>query len=306
MKKDNNASEYYQILSADFINSKEIDYGNEIYYWRARVTDSRGGGYEKTSDWVEYNDSSDSDGDGDSATFTTPIYKYPQVDFSATPDYSEVVSCLYETGYETIGAEDMCAYGENIVFSDDSIFINCNSPNNKQCITSSAVNCDVSTGFCVACTIDNDCNKFNSSLSYSCIDEICEPSGSCADDIDCKTADAAKCDIDAGLCVACDDDTQCSNDKFGTTGVDYFCSNIGKCDNKDYREWYFYGSDAGDPDSVDSNPINNYIHHGDFVFDDYSVILKVTDINNNQCYKIKKILLGGEKYPKWNEAPAKE
>ena len=295
------SSSHYQILSADFINSKEMEYGNKIYYWRVRVTDSRSGGYEKTSVWVEYDDLDDSDGDGNSKTFTTPIHEYPQVDFSATPHYSE--DCLYEVDYEFTGFEDECDYGEDITFSDSSTYANCDNPDNHQCITSTAVKCDTSVGFCVACSNEFDCSKFNTSVSYSCVAGICEPSGSCGSDADCRTADAAKCEIDIeseiGLCVACNDDLQCSNEKLGTTGIDYFCNSAGECDDKNHREWYFYGTDADDPYEIDPNPVGNYVDIDPIK----SVVLKITDIDGNYCYETKNILLGGREYPKWNESP---
>jgi len=296
-------SYYYQILSSDFEGGKETEYGNKVYFWQLRVTDSRGGGYKRTSEWVEYNDLTDSDGDGNSTTFTTPMYKYPQVDFSAISDSGS--DCLYETSYEHTGAEVKCDFGENIMFSDESVFVvNCDNPDDSQCVNLNAVNCDVGEGQCVSCLIDDDCSKFNSGgVSYSCVNEVCEASGSCVDDNDCQAADVARCDIDIdtgiGLCVGCDDDSQCSNDKFGTTGVDYFCSSIGACEDKDRWEWYFYGIDTGDPDSIDPNPINNYIESESKT---YNVIFKVKDIVGNSCYEIKKILLGGRDYPKWNES----
>ena len=196
------------------------------------MTDSRGGEYERTSEWVEYNDLSDSDGDGNNATFTTPMYNYPQVNFS-----------------------------------DESVFVECDSSNNKQCMISSAAKRDVFTGLCVPRTGNSECSKFDSlpNVGYSCSLEsgICEASGSCDNNDNCEVADAARCDIDVdtglGLCVSCDDDSQCSNEKFEITGVDYFCSSLGVCEDKDRREGYFYRSDTGDPDSTYPNPINNYI-----------------------------------------------
>lgn len=278
-------SSYYQILSTDFINDKEMEYGSKTYYWRVRVTDNRGEGYEKTSDWEE------------GPQFTTPIYEYPRVDFSAIPDYS--IECLYETGYEHTGTEDRCDFGENITFFDESIFVNCDNSDDKQCIIANAAKCDVASGLCVACESDSSCAKFG--LGYKCEGGVCNPPDGfvCLSDSDCKRADAAKCDMDTAQCAACDDDSQCPSDKFDIAGIDFFCNNGGKCEDKDHREWYFYGADVGEPDSIDLNPINNYIES---VTDNYNVILKIKDITGNSCSRIKNILLGGRKYPKWNES----
>ena len=298
--KKNIPSSYYQILSYDFINNKEIGYGNRVYYWRLKVTDNRGGGYGRTTDWVQYNDPSDSDGDGNNETFTTPIYEYPQIDFSAISDSD--TDCLYKTGHEYTGNEDRCDFGENITFFDDSAFVNCDNSNNEQCITASVSECDVSTGLCIPCSGNSVCVKFGA--GYKCEEGVCNPPDGfvCDPELlsnDCKTADAAKCD--EGTCVPCDDDAQCSNEKFGTADIDYFCNAVGECDNENRREWYFYGTDVGIPDSVDINPINNYIESESKI---YNVILKIEDVAGNSCYKIKNIILGGGNYPKWNESSA--
>ncbi len=267
--------------SSDFVSGKSIEYG-KTYNWRIKVTDDRSGGYEQTTEWEK------------GPSFSTPEYKYPQVDFSAIPDHSS--ECLYEIGYS--GVEDRCDFGEDITFSDDSDFVECTIFDDR-CLTSGAAKCNDVNNICVPCGDNNECDKFNSgSVSYSCEGGICEASGSCVADDDCKVADAAKCDIDSGLCVFCDDDLQCTNDKFGTAGVDYFCNSNGKCEDREHRKWYFYND--LNIDSTDSNPVNNYI---DSVVDSYVVILEIKDILGKSCYKKKNIFLGGKKYPRWNEMP---
>jgi len=54
---------------------------NTAYYWRVKVWDSN----EVDSDWTQYSDSADSDGDGDSQTFTTELHRYPSADFKWSP-----------------------------------------------------------------------------------------------------------------------------------------------------------------------------------------------------------------------------
>jgi hypothetical protein len=281
----NLSSSYYQILNTDFINDMEYD---KIYDWRVKVTDDRGGGYKQTTDWEE------------GPPFTTPLYEFPQVDFSADPDYSE--NCLYEID-DTGG--NVCDYGENITFYDNSTFIECIDPDNKECLTAVAAKCDLDNNICAPCEGNFECQKFNSGgTNYSCNigNGICETSDSCGIDNDCEAADFARCDIDPdtgiGLCAACDNDLQCTNDKFDTTGIDYFCNNEGVCEDKEHRKWWFYSDDSLDVDSRDPEPINNYIESE---LSDYNVILKIKDIIGNSCFRKKRIDLEIEKYPKWNE-----
>lgn len=281
---------YYQILSGDFVNGNEMEY-LETYYWRVKVTDDRGNGYEQSTDWTE------------GPSFGTPEYKYPRVDFEAVPDYT-TPTCLFDVGYSYQGGESRCDFGENVVFADNSIFVECNDASNKQCLTAVAAKCDMANNKCVPCESNSECVKFNSlpNVSYSCNlgSGVCEVLGTCVSDDDCKTADAAKCDTGLGLCIFCDDDLQCTNSKFVTTGVDYFCSNSGKCEDRERRSWYFYSNDGGVSDSSSSDPINNYIES---VVDSYVITLRIKDILGNSCFRKKNILLGGAKYPRWNEMP---
>jgi len=53
------------------------------YYWRISVKASTGN--TDWSDWVEYDELADPDGDGDSQTFTTPGQAYPYPDFNFIP-----------------------------------------------------------------------------------------------------------------------------------------------------------------------------------------------------------------------------
>ena len=270
------------------VKSVDLEYGEKKYYWRVRATDDRTGGYAKTSEWVE----------GD--LFTTPAYKFPQIEFSANLDSDPGKDCF-------LGG---CKFGEDIVFHDDTtFFVSCDNSDNKQCLSVDAAKCDVSKGQCVPCSGNYECNKFESpsEIQYFCNTEsgICETPDSCVDsdaanndDDNCKSADAAKCDADSGQCVACDNDLQCTDEKFDTVGIDYFCNNEGVCEDKKHRKWWFYGNNALDVDSTDPNPINNYVES---VYDNYDVILKVTDITGEYCSKSKNIRLGGKLYPKWNE-----
>jgi len=272
--KKNSPDSSYQILSADFVNGNEMEYG-KTYYWRTRVTDDRGGGYEQTTSWEE------------GPQFTTPTYEYPQIDFNATPDHSS--ECLYEVGYS--GVADKCDFGEDIIFSDNSTFVECNNSDNAQCVVASAARCDTNNWLCVACDNDSQCVKFGA--GYKCEGGVCNPPEGfvCATDNDCMTAEAAKCE--EGICVACDDDSQCSNVVSG-----YVCRSNGVCEDPDRREWYFYSNYGGTLNSADPYPVNNYIES---VVDSYIVTLKVKDILGNTCLQNKNIFLGGKKYPKWNE-----
>lgn len=271
---DNPGFSYHPI-----INGENLEYGEKTYYWRVRATDNKTGGYAKTSEWVE----------GD--LFITPAYKFPRVEFSANLDIDPGKDCLPEG----------CNFGEDIVFHDDTVFfVSCNSSNNKQCLSVNAAKCDVGEGQCVSCSGSFECSKFNSlpNIGYSCVAGICEGSGSCASDDDCKSADYAKCDVDSGQCLVCDTDLQCAKftieDEYGND-VGYIC-NAGKCEFPSHREWDFYG--YGVIGSADPNPINNYIES---VYDEYDVILKITDITGKYCSRSENIKLGGELYPEWNE-----
>ncbi|MEA1937416.1 MAG: LamG-like jellyroll fold domain-containing protein [Patescibacteria group bacterium] len=276
-------SSYYQILSGDFVNDNEMEY-NKTYYWRIKVTDNRGGGYEQSTDWIE------------GPSFDTPEYKYPQVDFSAISDHSG--NCLY--GFEFFGAENRCDFGEDITFSDDcENLVECTSSNNKQCLSTNFAKCNLVNNLCVSCEDNSECVKFNSpNVSYSCNIEsgICEASGSCLTSDDCKAVDIARCDT--GVCILCDDDSQCTNSKFGTVDIDYFCNSSGKCEDRESRRWYFY--DSININSNDPNPVNNYINSS---VDTYIVTLKIKDVLGNICSKRKNIFLGGMEYPRWNEMP---
>lgn len=188
---------FYQINSDDFETGESIEYREKEYYWRVKVTDDRGSGYEQTTEWEV------------GPVFTTPLYGYPEVDFIVTPDYSN--PCLYETDH--VGSVETCDWGENITFSPNNlIFIEC--INNEHCQTSTNAKCDTVNNVCVPCGDNSECVKFDLGvLNYSCNGGICETSDSCADNNDCLAADAAKCDI--GLCVACDDDFQCGKFNLG-------------------------------------------------------------------------------------------
>ncbi|MCK4892154.1 MAG: hypothetical protein KAS78_05800 [Candidatus Pacebacteria bacterium] len=272
---DNASFSYHPI-----INGENLEYGEKEYYWRVRVTDNKTGGYAKTSEWVE----------GD--LFTTPVYKLPQIEFSANnldlggnPDKD----CFLEE----------CNFGEDIVFHDDTaLFASCNSSSDKQCLSVDAAKCDVSEGQCVSCSDNSECSKFNSlpNIHYSCIAGICEIFGSCASDDDCKSVDTAKCDSSA--CVACDTDLQCAQftieDEYGND-IGYIC-NAGKCEFPNHRTWDFYS--YGVIGSTYPDPINNYVES---VYNNYDVILKITDITGEYCAKSNNIKLGGDLYPKWNE-----
>lgn len=275
----------YQILSADFVNDKEIEYGKKTYYWRVKVTDDRGGEYGQTTNWEE------------GPSFITPDYKYPQIEFSVTPHYSN--KCLYEIGYSD--AKERCDFGEDLMFSaSESTFIECTDANNKQCLTTNAAKCDTADNKCVSCENNSECVKFKSlpNVDYSCNIEngICEASGSCVDDNDCRAVNAARCDIDSGSCVICINNSQCVNEKFGTTDIEYFCNSEGKCEDREHRKWYFFGDT--NIDSINPYPVNNYIES---VVDVYIVTLKMKDIMGNVCSKKKNIFLGEKKYPQWNE-----
>jgi len=266
---DNPGFSYHPI-----INGENLEYGEKEYYWRVRATDSKLGGYAKTSEWIE----------GD--LFITPAYKFPRVEFSANLDIDPGKDCLPKG----------CNFGEDIVFHDDTVFfVSCNSSNNKQCLNTDAAKCDVGEGQCVSCSGNSECFKFDSlpNINYSCVAGICEGSGSCVDDNDCKSADYAKCDVGSGQCVACDDNLQC--EQFILESEYYIC-NAGKCEFPSHRTWDFYG--YGVIGSADPNPINNYVES---VYDDYDVILKITDITGKYCSRSENIKLGGELYPEWNE-----
>ena len=185
---------FYQINSDDFETGESIEHGEKEYYWRVKVTDDRESGYERTTEWEV------------GPAFVTPLYEYPQVDFIVIPDYSN--PCLYETDYE--GAADTCDWGENITFSSaGSVFVECADSNNEQCLTTMSAKCDVTNKACVSCVDDSQCAKFDvGGISYSCLAGVCEISGSCVTNDDCLAADIARCDT--GLCVACDDDSQCA------------------------------------------------------------------------------------------------
>lgn len=60
----------------------EIAYGYS-YFWRVRVKAATGS--QVWSDWEEYNDPLDSDGDGNPATFTSPSNPYPKPSFTWDP-----------------------------------------------------------------------------------------------------------------------------------------------------------------------------------------------------------------------------
>jgi hypothetical protein len=256
------------------VKSVDLIYGEKEYYWRVRVTDNKTGGYAKTSEWVEGNE-----------TFTTPAYKLPQIEFSANLDSDPGKDCFLEE----------CNFGEDIVFHDDTVFfVSCNSSSNSQCWDLTAAKCDNEIGQCVPCTNINECTKFNSDVHYDCVAGECKPEDlSCGGGKLCKSANAAKCDGDSSVCVPCDDDSQC--EQFILEGEHYIC-NAGKCEFPSHRTWDFYG--YGSIGSTDPNPINNYVES---VYDNYDVILKITDITGEYCSKSKNIRLGGELYPKWNE-----
>ncbi|MEA2098065.1 MAG: LamG-like jellyroll fold domain-containing protein [Patescibacteria group bacterium] len=196
---------FYQINYDDFEAGESIEYGKKEYYWRVKVTDDRGGGYEQTTDWEI------------GPAFTTPLYEYPKVDFIVTPDYSD--PCLYETYY--VGPVDTCDWGENIKFSttSSSTFVECTSSGNEQCLTTVSSKCDTANKVCISCTNDSECANFNiGEIVYSCSSGVCETSDSCAaDNNDCLAADTAKCNTDTLSCVACDDDSQC--EKFNAGNI---------------------------------------------------------------------------------------
>ena len=60
--------------------SDQIGY-NTPYYWRVTVWDAQGA----SSNWVQYSDPADADGDGNPLTFTTELHRYPSVDFTWAP-----------------------------------------------------------------------------------------------------------------------------------------------------------------------------------------------------------------------------
>lgn len=82
----------------------DLDIGyNQTYYWRVRVKAATGSPL--WSDWVQYDDPGDPDGDGNSKTFTTPLHAYPWVDFepadgaSLSFDSGDVQFCsIFESG----------------------------------------------------------------------------------------------------------------------------------------------------------------------------------------------------------------
>lgn len=69
---------------------------NTVYYWRLKIWDSN----EVEYDWATYNDAGDEDGDGNAATFTTELHRYPYVEASWLPvsaDINEEVSFTDES-----------------------------------------------------------------------------------------------------------------------------------------------------------------------------------------------------------------
>jgi len=85
--------------------------------------------------------------------------------------------------------------------------------------------------------------------------------------------------------------------------VKYVCNSEGRCENKEHRKWNFDANQDSIIDSLDPNPIYNYINPK---FSDYSVELEIKDIDGYTCSKTREIRLGGRKYPKWNEVPPSE
>ncbi len=267
------------------IKSVDLEYEEKEYFWRVRVTDDKGDGFEKTSDW-SYGPS-----------FTTPLHKYPQFEFSANPVSDATKDCLY---YETWPDDaDLCKFGEDIIFHDETTFsAECINSDSTQCLSADKARCD---GFlCAGCTDNSQCDpKFGS--GYVCIggSGICDPPTGfdCSDDSsNCKDASNAKCD--SSVCVPCDEDAQCA--KFtikdeDDNDIEYIC-NAGKCEFPDHRKWDFYGN--GYISSTNPNPINNYAGS---VVNEYNVILKITDISGKDCSETMVIPFKGSRYPKWNE-----
>ncbi|MDF1498383.1 MAG: PA14 domain-containing protein [Patescibacteria group bacterium] len=272
------------------VTSMNLEYGSKSYYWRVRVTDNHDV-YPRTSDWVVYDDLKNPDGDGNSKTFTTPQNPYPVVDFVAHPFDNSVnppvenlnKECAYET-YEDTTSVDKCLFGEDIIFHKT---IGCASSDSNMCLSLEKSRCD--DVYCVECTDNSTCNKFNGATNYVCNSGVCQTASNvCNNDSDCKSTNYAKCEVSE--CVQCDADSQCT--KFG---LNYLC-NGGKCEYFKKLEWDFFGDLS--VDSTDSDPINNYVES---VFDVHDVSLKATDIEGKFCIKTKKIPFGGDKYPKWNE-----
>jgi hypothetical protein len=92
---------YYTFNPLDLEPDQSFEY-DSTYYWRVRVQDVKGA----FSEWVVYNGPNDPDGNGDSKSFSTPLHKYPEADFSFLPNCEE----------------SHCPdFGEEIDFTDNSV-----------------------------------------------------------------------------------------------------------------------------------------------------------------------------------------
>jgi hypothetical protein len=81
--------------------------------------------------------------------------------------------------------------------------------------------CDVATGECVECTVDNDCQ--GSAYGNVCITDakLC----GCREDTHCSgIADYSHCDVANLTCVECTADTHCTDSSYGALCVADLCS----------------------------------------------------------------------------------
>ncbi|MFZ2970890.1 MAG: hypothetical protein WA063_07125, partial [Minisyncoccia bacterium] len=260
------------------VKSIDMEYDQEHYRWRVRVSDNRSGGYNKVSDWAS--------GTGNDGNFIeTPEVAYPDVGYSAQNEIPE--ECLSDAGGAAV---TNCVFGDNVNFHDESIVSDCKNSDSSFCQTLEKSKCADSE--CVACASNNECDKFDAGgVDYSCSAGMCVASGDCATNSDCVSSSNSKCDVIN--CVPCQENADCSH-----IGALYIC-NEGKCDDPLKTEWDFYGDTT--VDSNISNPFNIYVES---VADVYNVSLKRTDAYDQSCAKIKKIYLSGVKYPVWNEISA--
>ncbi|MDD3190429.1 MAG: VWA domain-containing protein [Candidatus Pacebacteria bacterium] len=296
-----------------------IDYG-KIYKWRVKAADNSPTNYQLESDWVESSDN-----------VVVLEFSYPSVDFTVSPDCTNDIYC------ESGGCANVeCHYGETINFySSSRIFAEC--IDDDDCESSDKIDCNEDSYRCAGCVNDGNCaSKFGD--HWFCDSGVCQQieGHSCnGDNSFCTERDYAKCDAESGLCISCDEDSQCkkfntgdtyycqeslcvsyadgsvtehscsdNNDcrGYNSTGGEDFVCNAGMCEDYNYRQWYF-GDTEGVVESTEPNPEKIYVISE---VDRFMVRMYVRDIFGNSCPAESWLYFGGKKYPTWNEVSPEE